>query len=326
MEYRKLGQTSLRVSEISLGCSGFWGNRKFPEKQAIYLVKKAFDSGVNFFDTGHNYSGFNAEPRLGRAIKEILKESSRSNLIISSKAGTTIPRAKLFSSNQNSSSDFSPDYIEKICEKSIKNLNCDYLDVFQLHGITQAQITDELLERLERMKKDGMFSYLGVNTHEKNDMFYIADNPSIFDMVLIDYNILQLDREPVIKKLHESGVGVVAGTILAQGHLLKGKIGSIRSKADIWYLARAVFKKSSRKLALNSRDMKKELSLISEMTPAQASFSFILDNPYIASCTFGTTNAINLEEVINSSSKKLSESNKTIIRNTFNSKVSRYKD
>ena len=74
MKYRQLGNTELRVSEISLGCSGFWGNRYFSEKKATAVIYAAFERGINFFDTGHNYSSFNAEPRLGRIIKEILKK------------------------------------------------------------------------------------------------------------------------------------------------------------------------------------------------------------------------------------------------------------
>jgi aryl-alcohol dehydrogenase-like predicted oxidoreductase len=74
------------------------------------------------------------------------------------------------------------------------------------------------------MKENGMFRYLGVNTHEESVMNYISKRPELFDMVLLDYNVLQLDREPIINKLHKSGIGVLAGTVLAQGHLVKGKI------------------------------------------------------------------------------------------------------
>jgi len=61
-------------------------------------------------------------------------------------------------------------------------------------------------------------------------------------MVLLDYNVLQLDRDPVISELSKAGIGVVAGTVLAQGHLVEGKIGSLKSFADLWYLARALIK------------------------------------------------------------------------------------
>lgn len=69
MKYRKLGNTALNVSEISVGCSGFWGNKRFSEKKAHAIIHQAFDKGINFFDTGHNYCHYHAEPRLGRALK-----------------------------------------------------------------------------------------------------------------------------------------------------------------------------------------------------------------------------------------------------------------
>ena len=75
-----------------------------------------------------------------------------------------------------------------------------------------------------------MFRYLGVNTHEESVMNYISKRPELFDMVLLYYNVLQLDREPIINKLHKFGIGVIAGTVLAQGHLVKGKIGSFKTR------------------------------------------------------------------------------------------------
>ena len=91
MKYRQLGNTDLSVSEISLGCSGFLGNSYFSGKKASAIIYTAFDRGVNFFDTGYNYSSLHAEPRLGRIVKEMLSSNDRSRLIISSKAGITIP-------------------------------------------------------------------------------------------------------------------------------------------------------------------------------------------------------------------------------------------
>ena len=87
-----------------------------------------------------------------------------------------------------------------------------------------------------------MFRYLGVNNHEESVMNYISKRPELFDMVLLDYNVLQLDREPIINKLHKFGIGVIAGTVLAQGHLVKEDIRSFKTTADIWYFARALLK------------------------------------------------------------------------------------
>jgi len=317
MKYRRLGNTDLRVSEISVGCSGFWGNRYFSEKKAAAVIHAAFERGINFFDTGHNYSTYHAEPRLGRIIKEILTNNERSNLIISTKAGTIIPSTPIFSHSKGSSTDFSPNYIEHSCLKSISNLNCDYLDIFQLHGIKQSQMTESLIERLLTLKQKGMFRYLGINTHNEDVMKFVSSRPELFDMVLLDYNVLQLDREPIISKLYDAGIGIVAGTVLAQGHLVHGKIGSIRTTADIWYLARALFKSTGRVLSRNSKGMQQTLSVLNEMSAAQAAFAYILGNLKISSCVFGTTKLSNLHEILDTTYLELNEDNKIEIQNTF---------
>ena len=162
--------------------------------------------------------------------------------------------------------------------KSIINLNCDYLDIFQLHGINQSQLTEPLIEKLLIMKENGMFRYLGVNTHEESVMNYISKRPELFDMVLLYYNVLQLDREPIINKLHKFGIGVIAGTVLAQGHLVKGEIRPFKTTADIWYFARALLKSTGRILSRNSIEMRETLSTINETTAAQTVFSYILEN------------------------------------------------
>ena len=317
MNYRRVGNTDLNVSEISIGCSAYWGDRNYPERKAAEIIHEAFDRGVNFFDTGHNYSNFNAEPRLGRIIKEIISGNGRSKVIISTKGGSIIGHAPILSLRPVNTRDFSPDAIEASCHESIRNLKCDYIDIFQLHGISQGQITDELIDRLFSMKKKGMYRYLGINSHTKSELEYISRHPQIFDMVLLDYNVLQLDREEVIDKLHEVGIGVVAGTVLAQGHLVKGQIGSITNGSFFWYLARSYLKATSRRLVKASRDMREVLSSISEMSPAQAAFAYILSNTKISSCVFGTTSIRNCVEIIEASGKRLSENNRLAIRKSF---------
>lgn len=317
MKYRKLGLTNLLVSEISLGCSGYWGNRQFEEGKAIAIVREAYDRGVNFFDTGSNYSNFNAEPRLGLAIREILSHHDRSSLVISSKAGSLRGSAFQLAANRLPSQDFSPEAIENSCRRSIAKLGCGYLDILQLHGATKQDLTPRLLERLSKMRDQGLYRYLGINTHDSRVMQYIASTPLLCDMVLIDYNLLQLDREPLIQQLAQANVGVVAGTVLAQGHLVSTKIGSIRSGSFFWYLARTWLKPSSRRLARSSASMRTILRSIPGMTASQAAFSYILANPLVSSCVFGTTKHANLQDVLEAVDLQLDDVDKVAIRDAF---------
>lgn len=262
MKYRRLGLTDLMVSEISLGCSGYWGNHRFDADKAIVIVREAHDRGINLFDTGSNYSNFNAEPRLGLAIREILSCHDRSSLVISSKAGSLRGSAFPLTANRLPTQDFSPEAIEDSCRRSIANLDCEYLDILQLHGATKQALTPRLLERLRQMRDQGLYRYLGINTYDSRVIRHIASTPCLCDMVLIDYNVLRLDREPLIQQLAKANVGVIAGTILAQGHIVNTKIRSVRSGSFFWYLARTWLKPSARRLASSSAAMRTVLRSI----------------------------------------------------------------
>ncbi|MEG2805507.1 aldo/keto reductase [Stenotrophomonas sp.] len=291
---RPLGDSGLWVSQIALGCSGFWGHRRFAEAEAERIVRHALERGVNLFDTGHNYSGFNAEPRLGRILQRAFAAHPRDGLVISSKAGTLTGQAGVSGAEQR---DFSPDNIERSCAASLRNLQCDHLDIFQLHGIGVPQITDELLTALDRMRRNGMFRLLGINTHTAETMRFMADRPGAFQVALIDYNALQQDREPLIQAMHAAGIGVLAGTVLAQGHLLPAR-PRLPRLADAWYLARAWLKPSSRALMRSARAMQRAVATVHSQTPAQTAFAYVLQNPAIASGVLGTTRVANLEQIL----------------------------
>jgi aryl-alcohol dehydrogenase-like predicted oxidoreductase len=292
MKYRQLKVA--KVSEIGLGCSALWGSRYFPEKTAVGIIHQAYESGVNLFDTGHNYSNYNAEPRLGRALSGLIRSEGRDRFVISTKAGT-LRRKPLIGDVKRT--DYSPDYIESACSKAIRNLGCDYIDIFQLHGPPADAITDELLTRLAKMQRQGMFRMLGINTHSKAVMQHIASLGPAFDVALVDVNVMQLDRLPTIRIMQSAGISVLAGTVLAQGHLIRGKIGHIRRPGDLWYLARALMRPQARALARAAGEMRNALTGVPGMTPAQAAISSILSFPEISSCIIGTTSATNLREI-----------------------------
>jgi aryl-alcohol dehydrogenase-like predicted oxidoreductase len=110
---------------------------------------------------------------------------------------------------------------------------------------------------------------------------------------------------------------VLAGTVLAQGHVIKGKIGRLRTLADLWYLARATLKAESRNLAKCSAGMRDALTAADGMTPAQAAISFVLEQSPVASCIVGTTKIPNLQEILAASGRSLSASDTNAIRRAF---------
>jgi aryl-alcohol dehydrogenase-like predicted oxidoreductase len=317
MQYRTLGKSGISVSEIGLGCSGFWGDKHFSEEAAHRVVHAAFEAGVNFFDTGSNYSNFNAEPRLGRAIAPIIAAGHRDRLVLSTKGGSTTGYAPTVPDDDQNSTGYNADAIEQSCLKSIENLGSGYIDIFQLHGVNYEGFNDELFDRLLSLKKRGLIRAIGVNTHFHDEMLMVAERPDVFDMVLIDCNLLQLDRYAVIQTLTDKGIGVVVGTVLAQGHLIRRKIGSIRNGSFFWYLARSIIKPTTRDFQKQGGGMRKVLAGITEMSPSQAAFAHLLSNPNICSCVLGTTSVGNLMEVVATSGKSLTQESQMKINRAF---------
>jgi aryl-alcohol dehydrogenase-like predicted oxidoreductase len=217
----------MEISKIGLGCASYWGKKIFSERQAIKIVHTALNNGVTFLDTGHSYSNGNAELRLGRALRNV---SNKNDLCISSKAGTRI------AGNGRLYKDFSSDWVEESCHLSIKNLGLDHLPLFQLHGPAISDLTDELLNKLLQLKRAGTIGAIGINTFD-DDVIEKLIELKVFDFVMLDYNILTQCREPMIDKLYDNGIGVIAGAALADS-LYSNRIFQIRGLKDVWYLLR----------------------------------------------------------------------------------------
>lgn len=301
---RPLGKSGISLTQIGFGASGFWGDTRFPEPMAAKVLQAVADAGIRFIDTGRNYSGFHAEPRLGRLLQPIFRQVARDQWILSSKGGTLTPAGALSNLWTRERKDFSLTNIQAGIGQSIANLQCDYLDLFFLHGFTQADATDELLRGLQCLRETGRIRAIGVNTHTESDMQWLCAHRDVFDVALIDYGPAARHREEIIGQMHAAGLGVIAGTVLGQGHVLPPR--PMRNKKDWWYLARAKLKPSARRLAEASRPVREVLSAQNEMTPAQAAFAYVLSNPGISSAVFGSADVAHVLEIAQASGKHLS--------------------
>jgi aryl-alcohol dehydrogenase-like predicted oxidoreductase len=280
MQYRTLGKTGLTVSEIGLGCASFWGKKIFDTDEAIKLVHSAVDQGITFFDTGSSYSGGNAEPRLGQALAGL---KNRQDLVIASKAGTRINnKGRLYK-------DFTPPGIRNSVESSLKNLGLSSLPILHLHGPQIEDLTDDLIESLERLRTEGKIRHLSVNSFDAPVIEYVASIPN-FGAVMIDYNILRPERMPLIEKLAAKGLGIFAGMALAGG-LYSNKIFYPKKFRDVWYLLRAL--KNHRADIL--RGMKFRFLEQSHNTDAgKIALGWVLNNPHIHCAVIGTTRQTHL--------------------------------
>ena len=141
MEYRVLGTSSLKISAIGFGCMSL----KQSEKENIQLLQQAVDRGINFFDTADLYDKGENEKVVGKALNQ-----KRKQLVIATKVGNQWRK-------DGSGWDWNPrkEYILKAVEESLKRLQTDYIDLYQLHGGTIDDPMDETIEAFELLKSQG---------------------------------------------------------------------------------------------------------------------------------------------------------------------------
>lgn len=299
MRYRPLGRTGLTVSEIGLGCASYWGLPRFDEAEAVRLVHRALERGVNLFDTAPGYSRGEAEPRLGRA----LKGHDPDRLVIATKAGT------FHAGGGRTGRDFSPAAITASVEASLRRLGVDRLGLLQLHGPAASELNNDLFEALERLRQRGLVAAFGANSFDPAVIATIIDAPNL-DVVMLDYNVLRPERGALIDAAAAQGKGVLAGMPLAMGHV-DGQIRKLRGVRDLWYAARAL-KNHRQEVALAERfDF---LRRVEGMSAAQASLAYVLEHPGVSAAVMGTTRMAHLEANIAASGLALSPDVRTQIR------------
>ncbi|MBJ7410716.1 MAG: aldo/keto reductase [Phenylobacterium sp.] len=281
MRYRPLGATGLNVSELGFGCASWWGKPRFDEATAIGLVHEAIDQGVTLFDTGASYSAGEAEPRLGRALKG--RDAGR--LVIATKAGT------YHAGGGRIGRDMSPAAIVASTERSLRNLGLEALGLLQLHGPAIHELNDEMLETLAGLKARGLVRAVGLNSFDPAVMAHAVGLPGI-DVIMVDYNVLRPEREPLIARAAAAGKGVLAGMPLAMGHT-RPLLARLKGPQDLWYAARALAKHRG-ELARGRRF--RFLHRLPGMSGSQAALAYVLSNLGVSAAVFGATRPEHLRE------------------------------
>ena len=273
MEYKRLGYPGWKVSRVTLGCMsldlGNEGNDR--------LLRKAFELGVNFFDTADLYDKGENERVIGKALKPI-----RGQVYLATKVGNQWRPG-------GSGWDWNPtkDYILQAADESLQRLQTDHIDLYQLHGGTLDDPFDDTLEAFERLKEQGKILQYGISSIRPNVIRRWLDM-SNFTSNMMQYSLL--DRRPeeqCLDWLKENEVGVLARGSLAKGLLAdkpaKGYLGY--SEAEIGSMKRTIS------------------SLGQERTPVQVALRFVLANPAVTTAVVGIRTEAQLEEAIETFSK-----------------------
>ncbi|HYD98390.1 MAG TPA: aldo/keto reductase [Alphaproteobacteria bacterium] len=290
MRCRPLGATGLTVSELGFGCASWWGKPAFDERTALGLVHEAIDLGITFFDTGASYSAGEAEPRLGRALRG--RDASR--LVVATKAGT------YHAGGGRVARDLSPAAVVASAEQSLRNLGLETLGLLQLHGPAVQELSDELVSALAGLKERGLIRSIGVNSFDTPVIEHVVGRPE-FDVVMVDYNVLRPEREPLIARAAAAGKGVLAGMALAMGHTAP-MLSRLKGPQDLWYAARALARHRD-ELALGARF--RFLHRQPRISGAQAALAYVLANPDVSCAVFGATRSAHLRDNVAASGMAL---------------------
>ena len=291
MRRRPLGRTGLMVSELGFGCASWWGLPAMDERAALGLVHAAIDGGVTLFDTGASYSAGQAEPRLGRA----LKGRDTSGLVIATKAGT------FHAGGGRIGRDMTPAAIAASAERSLRTLGVETLGLLQLHGPASAELTDDLFETLASLKARGLIRAAGLNSFDPAVVEH-AIGLSGIDVVMVDYNVLRPEREPLIARAAAAGKGVLAGMPLAMGNT-RPLLARLKGPRDLWYAARALVRHRD---ALARGGRFAVLHRQPDITGSQAALAYVLANGDVSAAVFGATRPAHLRENLAASDLMLS--------------------
>ncbi|MFC1756630.1 aldo/keto reductase [Patescibacteria group bacterium] len=220
MKYRKLGRTNLQVSELGFGAWAIGGALKLGEqslsygqtsnKESLRALRVAMDNGINFFDTADIYGDGLSEQLIGQAIK-----GRRGEVVVATKVGNVVKRDEL-------RFDLSYSHIVEACEKSLKRLGTDYIDLYQLHFPPES---DEYLEALGELKKEGKIRFAGVSIAHQFDKAKQFMESEVIDTLLLYYNLLLRTAEDVVlNHARRHNIGIIVASPLSRG-LLTGKFG-----------------------------------------------------------------------------------------------------
>jgi aryl-alcohol dehydrogenase-like predicted oxidoreductase len=162
MERRKFGDTDLEVSAISLGCWPFgvdwWGH--YTDDDALRLCKFSYDLGITYFDNGDAYGNGRAESLFANFLKTV----SRDSVEIGSKFGYDFySDPGVPGSHSERKQDFSPQFLRKALEESLRRLGTDYIDLYMAHNIKLPQFRDDMFAELEKVREEGKIKVWGVS-------------------------------------------------------------------------------------------------------------------------------------------------------------------
>ncbi|WEF26793.1 aldo/keto reductase [Klebsiella aerogenes] len=311
MRYQKLGNTGLFVSELCLGTmtfggeEGMWGKiGQLRQAEAEQLVGRALDAGINFIDTANVYSEGRSEEITGQALKNL--KIPRENVIVATKVFGETGTAGV---NSRGSSRF---HIMGSVKDSLRRLQLDHIDLYQLHGFDPATPIEETLSALDTLVQQGHVRYIGVSNWAA---WQIAKALGISERLGLSrfaslqayYTIAGRDLErELVPMMQSEGLGLMVWSPLAGG-LLSGKY-SREGQAETGGRRLAFdFPPVNKDRAFDCIDVMRAIAEAKGVSVAQVALAWLLHQPAVSSVIIGAKRAEQLNDNIAATTIRLNE-------------------
>ena len=301
MKYKPLGRTGLFVSELCLGTKtfggsdGIWGKiGDLQQADAERLVGQALDAGINFIDTADVYAGGVSEQITGQALKNL--KVPRENVVVATKVfGETGPAANARGNSRG--------HILDGVKASLKRLQLDHIDLYQIHGFDPATPIEETVRALDQLVRHGHVRYVGVSNWaawQITKALGISERLGLarFESVQAYYTIAGRDLErELIPMLQSEGLGLMIWSPLAGG-LLSGKYGRDQAAEAGSRRTSFDFPPVDKERAFDAVDVMRQIAGRRGVSVAQVALAWLLHQPQVTSVIIGARKAEQLADNI----------------------------
>jgi aryl-alcohol dehydrogenase (NADP+) len=295
MRYRRLGSTGLEVSAICLGCMSFGESSRgghpwsLDEETSRALIRQALEGGVNFLDTANVYSAGSSEEFVGRALRDF---ANRDEIVLATKVhgrmrpgpnGAGLSRKAIFTEIDN----------------SLRRLQVDYIDLYQIHRWDAQTPIEETLEALHDVVKAGKARYIGASSMHAwqfSKALYTSERHGWTRFVSMQdhYNLIYREEEREMLPLcADQGIGVIPWSPLARGRLTR-PWDERTARAETDEFGKTLYSDGDRDIVTRVIEIANRRGA----SPAQVGLAWLLRNPLVTAPIVGVTRPQHLADAL----------------------------
>jgi aryl-alcohol dehydrogenase-like predicted oxidoreductase len=307
MDYRPLGRTGVQVTSLCLGCMMF--GRRTDAGESTTIIDRALDAGINFLDTANVYARGQSEEITGAALKA---SGNRQRVILATKV-----HGRMADDDPNAFGNSRRHIIEQ-CEASLRRLQTDYIDLYQIHRPESDTPIDETLRALDDLIRSGKVRYIGTSTFgawQVVESLWVAKELGLNRFVSEQppYNILdrRIERE-LVPMAQTFGIGLIPWSPIAGG-LLSGKYHRGEPPPAGTRFADPNSPNRARRLRDSVFDVVEQLERIAQSkdcTMVQLSLAWVMAQPGITSPIIGPRTLAQLEEYLGAPAVSLTDADR----------------